>query len=799
MQAVNQPKIDSLRNELKLCVVDTQKVNILMEIANIYLLNNEVPDSLIKIGERVMLFSTTIKYSLGVSRGTLAMGLGYQGKKEFAKAISYLKKALLIDQSLMKNERIIRDYTNLAECYENLKQNDKALEQYNQALKVAARTNDTKGMADIYKEMGIYFFKNRTYIKALEYFNYAIHLFQKIHDNVNAEHVYSIMANMYRVQNNYAKALEYQLKAMQIAEKSGEVSSKVRSYYLVADIYSDIENYEKAIQYKLKALKLFENYGDAKNIAACYFYIAKNYAELKDFDNCILYCKKAMELFSSIPSKEGIGACYAILATGYIGLNELDLAYEHITKGVAIFEELAKTDERFRISISGNYAILGDLYIKKKDYAAAVKYIKQSIVQDEVQSSYRHDLYKKYEILSLAYEGLHNYTLAYESLKKSKAMHDSIFSNENTTKITDLQKGFDLEKKEIELQAKAKIEEEKIRMQAGIELKQQRLQRNSLIGGFAFMMILAAVSYRNFRRKRNDNLIITEQKNLVEIKNKEITDSIAYALRIQTAILPPQKIVKQHLENSFILYKPKDIVAGDFYWMETIQFENEKQFENLKMENNDSNFQIDKSSNSQIVLFAACDCTGHGVPGAMVSVVCHNALNRAVHEFGLIEPAAILDKTAEIVVENFAKSEEEIKDGMDISLCALNFIKVQNDVKVELQWAGANNPLWLIHNGEFIETKADKQPIGMNEDSKAFTNHTFELNGGDTIYIFSDGYADQFSPADKKLMKKNFKNILLNIQDKTMQEQHAYLNTFIENWKGNMEQTDDILVIGVRV
>jgi serine phosphatase RsbU (regulator of sigma subunit) len=316
------------------------------------------------------------------------------------------------------------------------------------------------------------------------------------------------------------------------------------------------------------------------------------------------------------------------------------------------------------------------------------------------------------------------------------------------------------------------------------------------------------------------NTEITAQKNIVEEKQKEILDSIEYALRIQTAILPPQKIVKQHLENSFILYKPKDIVAGDFYWMETVQldnvpmkqldnvpiekFENEKQFDsegyrNLKMKKDESNFQIGKSSNSQIILFAACDCTGHGVPGAMVSVVCHNALNRAVHEFGLTTPAAILDKTAEIVVENFAKSEEEIKDGMDISLCALNFNKVSNIVKVELQWAGANNPLWLIRNSEFEETKADKQPIGMNEDHHPFTNHTFNLEKGDTIYIFSDGFADQFSPADKKLMKKNFKNVLIGIQDKTMQDQQAYLNSFIENWKGNMEQTDDILVIGVRV
>ena len=319
-----------------------------------------------------------------------------------------------------------------------------------------------------------------------------------------------------------------------------------------------------------------------------------------------------------------------------------------------------------------------------------------------------------------------------------------------------------------------------------------------ILRSLAPVIAVALSNAEAYHKIDNANVEITAQKNIVEEKQKEILDSIEYALRIQTAILPPQKIVKQHLENSFILYKPKDIVAGDFYWMETVQLA-DGLISGLANENKFKNNQPINSSANQLILFAACDCTGHGVPGAMVSVVCHNALNRAVREFGLIEPASILDKTQEIVLENFSKSEEDIKDGMDISLCALNFNKVQNFVEVTLQWAGANNPLWLIRNGEFVEVKADKQPIGMDENHHPFTNHTFTLNSGDTIYIFSDGFADQFSPADKKLMKKNFKNLLLDIQHKSMPDQHDYLNTYIENWKGNMEQTDDILVIGVRV
>ena len=270
------------------------------------------------------------------------------------------------------------------------------------------------------------------------------------------------------------------------------------------------------------------------------------------------------------------------------------------------------------------------------------------------------------------------------------------------------------------------------------------------------IIMLVAMAERAKKAKKNvieKNIEIEKQKHIVEEKNKEILDSIEYALRIQTAILPPQKIVKQYLVNSFILYKPKDIVAGDFYWMESVD---------------------------DLVLFAAC---------------CNNALNRVVREFKLTQPAAILDKTLELVIDHFSKSEEDIKDGMDISLCALN-LKTK-----KLEWAGANNPLWLIQNGELIETKADKQPIGKNDNVKLFTNHSYTLNNGDAMYIFSDGFADQFGgeTGQKKLTRKRFKELILGIQEKSMEDQCNILDNFIVNYRNQIEQIDDILVMGVKI
>ena len=386
-----------------------------------------------------------------------------------------------------------------------------------------------------------------------------------------------------------------------------------------------------------------------------------------------------------------------------------------------------------------------------------------------------------------------NFKQAYEHHKLYITLRDSLVNGESTKKITQLQMQNDFDKKE-EADSIKKEAEHKI---ITAELKQEQTKSYALYGGLALMLVFGGFMFNRFKVTQRQKNIISEQKGevdrknlLVETKNKEITQSIEYALKIQTAILPPLRLVKQHLENSFILYKPKDIVAGDFYWMETVQLDNVP------------NSQLDNETN-QLILFAACDCTGHGVPGAMVSVVCHNALNRAVREFGLTEPAAILDKTAEIVIEYFSKSEESIKDGMDISLCCLSptLSEGKGASNYKLEWAGANNPLWLLQNGEIIETKANKQPIGMNENSKPFTNHTFILNEGDTIYLFTDGYADQFggAPVQKKLTKKRFKDLVLSIQDKSMQEQGIGLDKFIIEYRKEVEQIDDILVMGVRV
>ena len=305
------------------------------------------------------------------------------------------------------------------------------------------------------------------------------------------------------------------------------------------------------------------------------------------------------------------------------------------------------------------------------------------------------------------------------------------------------------------------------------------------IAGLVSLLIavLLIVAYRSSLKQRRQAVIINRQKEEAEIqrdeiqtqhlqladKNKEITDSITYAKRIQDAMLPPLDVFRENLEKSFIFYLPKDIVAGDFYWMEHTK---------------------DK------IIFAAADCTGHGVPGAIVSVICSNALNRSVREYKLSKPSDILNQTLEIVLDKFGGSDDEVKDGMDIALCAYD-PKTQ-----EIEFAGANNPLWVIRKGskEVEEYKADKQPIGKYLKHVPFTNHKTKLNKGDAIYVFSDGYADQFGgEMGKKFRSLHFKELLVSVQEHDMKTQKKLVEKAFYGWKGKLDQLDDICVIGFQV
>jgi serine phosphatase RsbU (regulator of sigma subunit) len=381
-------------------------------------------------------------------------------------------------------------------------------------------------------------------------------------------------------------------------------------------------------------------------------------------------------------------------------------------------------------------------------------------------SQHLHQLYEQKisaEKLFYHYRDKRDFEKALDYYLRYHRLSDSIINDENRLLLARNEIEYEYTKRE----EKFLVESQKNALQLSEERKRNYIIFFSVVAILGISLFFGYMVYKSLKLEKQAKKTVLEQKEIIEEKQKEIIDSINYAKSLQEAILPPMALWKSQLPDSFVLYKPKDIVAGDFYWMEKSQ---------------------------GLLFFAVADCTGHGVPGAMVSVVCSNALNRSILEFRLSDPGEILDKTRELVISTFEKSEKQVRDGMDISLCALN------TQTRRLQWAGANNPLWVIHEQTLRRIAPDKQPVGEYIDELPFTTHSIQLEAGDLLYLFSDGYADQFGgPKGKKFKYKQLEELISRISGQEMAEQARILNSTFEDWKGSLGQVDDVCIIGIRV
>ena len=573
---------------------------------------------------------------------------------------------------------------------------------------------------------------------------------------------------------NYSKgkikaALNYFISSLKLQEELGNKSGIGQSLNNIGVIYFDLDQINEAIDYYQRSLKIHEEIGDKDGIASSLNNLGAMYNVQGQPKEALDYSIRSLKIQEELGDKIGIANTLNNIGSLYNRQGEIIEALDYYTRGLKIQEEIA--DKK---GISSSLNNIATIYSKQDKLEQAAIYALRSLSISQ-QIGHPANIGQAASLLSIVYKKQEKGLKALEMYKLSITMRDSITNQETLNAAVQQQALYENEKNktidDAEHDKVLAIEQEKKAKQEVIIF--------SIAGGLCLVAIFLVFMLSRLKVTRKQKYIIEQQKVKVEQqkeetelahyeleeKNQEILDSILYAKRIQSAILPQMKVVKEYLKENFILYKPKDVVAGDFYWME---------HKNGK------------------VLFAAADCTGHGVPGAMVSVVCNNALNRSVREHGLTIPGEILDKTREIVVQEFKKSEEDVKDGMDIALCSIEGMK--------LQYAGAYNPLWIIRNGEIIETKANKQPIGQFENPEPYTTHSFDLEQGDTIYIFSDGYVDQFGgERGKKFKAKAFRELLLSIQDKAMEEQKTSIDETFETWKSDLEQVDDVCVIGVRV
>ncbi len=620
----------------------------------------------------------------------------------------------------------------------------------------------------------------------------------------------------YRNLGNYPKAFDMYFIQLEMSQKHNSPEDESYANINIANLYIYQKKPDEAIKMLKEALRINKELKNKKQEAYVELNLGRSYILKEDYENAENHLERAILLRQELGDSEGMG-----IARKYMG--DILFNQELFSGAFAAYSDAlqavsANTDKDFHSDVLNKIALI---YIQMNDPKQALVNA-QSSLSIATNANVKPRIKDACGTLGKTYALLGEWKKAFDYQSVYIAYYDSLSNDDINNRIADIK--FEIEKKQKE---KEHVIESK-RKETEIKLLQEQERANQTIkyamaGGLVLFTGLMFVLLRTSRIRKQKNKILNQQKTeienqnylinkqkeevelqrneaelqkqIVEEKNKEILDSITYAKRIQTAILPTEKYFKQHLPDSFVMYLPKDIVAGDFYWLEKAH---------------------------DWVLFAAADCTGHGVPGAMVSVVCNNALNRAVREYGLRKPGEILNKTRQIVIQEFSKSESAMRDGMDISLCALS---LSDRV---MHWAGANNPVWIINesrknwpsesvvfgdNAIGAEIKGDKQPIGSYAAEKPFANHSMQLEKGDTVYIFTDGFQDQFGGNEgtgKKYKAKKLKDFLISIRQVGMMQQRALLIKEFETWRkcgqkdslGNsieIEQLDDVCIIGVRI
>ncbi len=624
---------------------------------------------------------------------------------------------------------------------------------YQKALEIHTENKNKSGMASAYHGIGILQSAEGNYTGAINNYLKALQIDLELKDKSSLALDYNSIANAYSHLGNYATSLTYHLKALKLREEIGDKSGVASSLIGLGTLYSNLDDHKKSLSYYFEALNYYKTINDVGGMSTAFINIGGNYLNLRNYPLAIENTLEAVKLEEELGDKRGLSICYNNLAE----INTLQGNYPEALKFAHQSLEL-KQEVNDKEGIIYSYHSLGLINVAIKNHPEARKYMNLALaLSKEVGQKER--LKSTYFALSQLDSISSDFKSAYENYKMYVSYSDSLYSEEMQRKTFQTQITYDFEKKEAVAQAKHSSEMEKQNAIADEKSRKQLI----IIVAVIFVLILVSVFAFFVLRSLK---VMAKQKELIQVHQTEIIDSITYAKRLQDAILPSIEELKSNFQESFVLYKPKSIVAGDFYWAE---------------KTDDYHF------------IAAADCTGHGVPGAMVSIICSNALDRAVNEFGITETGLILDKVRDLVLSAFKKSNEDVKDGMDISLCRIH--KAKNEV----QWSGANNPLWYFQENELHEIKPDKQPIGKYDHQTPFTTHSFSLKPGTNLYMFSDGYADQFGAGNKKMTRKRFKEIVISVQDKPMNEQYRILDDYFMSWKKNAEQIDDVCIVGIRL
>lgn len=649
-------------------------------------------------------------------------------------------------------------FSNMGKIYYNSSNYDKGVEFYEKALDCYGNAGDKRGTGNCINNIGLMHYMQGNYSTAFDFFNRALSLRKLIKDKKGLAGSYNNMGLLFDRQGNYPMALEYHFKAIAIREELKDYTALALSLTNIGVIYSNQKNYDKALEYYNNALKISLEREDRRATANNYNNIGVIYEYKNDLPQAIKYNLLAMDVRTKIGDEYGIATSYGNLGSIYWEQKIFSQALLHFQKSLAIRE---KIKDSLGIALSLNR--IGKCYFSLKNTRKAESYCNSGYLI----SKRIHELTAIQEAdmnLSEIYQSEGNFQQAFFYYKDYVKSRDSLINEDNTKKTVRAEMNYEFEKK----QAIERLEQEKKNALAEAANHRQNL---IIQGGSAILLlvlIFAILIYRGFLQKQKANIEISKQKQIIEGKQKEIVDSIHYAKRIQSTMLTSEQYFSTSLSEFFILYQPKDIVSGDFYWG------------------------LDHDDKFYLLI---ADCTGHGVPGAFMSLINIAFMNETIIERKILRPDLILNEVRNKLVRSMRSEKgEEGMDGMDCVLCTIDF---QN---ASIQYAAANNSLYRVRDGKLNILPADKMPVGKGVRNDPFTLQELDIKKGDLIYLLTDGYADQFGGSKgKKFKYKNVEAALLKYSTLTLQQQKSELQNVFVKWKGNLDQVDDVLIFGFRV
>ncbi|MFH1321835.1 MAG: tetratricopeptide repeat protein [Bacteroidota bacterium] len=697
-------------------------------------------------------------------------------------AADYAAKAIIMAKKGGYTSLLAEAYDQQALCRQAKGEYQLAQDFYKKTLEIFREQKNETGVANSLNNIGISYYYMAEYEKALEYFVRSGEMKVRLGDSIGAGRAYNNTGIMYDIAGNPGKSVEYYLKALSIYEGVKRPDLMMGTLLNIGIIYTDQKNYDEALKYYLKGVRLGEKAGNKTELVNAYSNAGIAYDKMEMYDSALVYYDKALVLSKEIGYKKGIAIAYNNIAINSEGRKDFDKAIDYYLLALPLKKELGN-----KSGIAITQVGLGAAYAAKGDPETAIDYFKKGL-ENARETGYMNYIKQAYDGLSQSYGTTGSYKDAYEFQNLFIGLNDSLLNEENTKIINELNTKYETEKKDKQLAIMTKDKELQ-----DLELKRKRTIQYATTAALVLMLLLVFLIFRGYRQKKKANEVlniknaeIAKQRDEISEQKKELTDSINYAKNIQQAILPHVDDIRQALPEHFILFMPKDIVSGDFYWF---------------------------AQRQNTAFIAACDCTGHGVPGAFVSMIGNNLLNQIILEKEISDPGEVLSELNKGVKKVFTKhGEQEAQDGMDMTLCVFD---LKSD---KMRFAAANNPVFIVRKGisasgmvangiaqPFRDDMAiiggDRTSIGgSTEMSYVFESHCIDLNKGDMIYIFSDGYQDQFGgDKGKKFMVKKMKELLISFQGMPLAEQREVLQGTIAEWRGKTEQVDDILVIGIGV